>query len=225
MIKICVGGSKGKMGTRIIELAKEDAELELAAGFDAGDDAQGSIEKCDCLIDFTSPEATIANLDICIKNKKAVVIGTTGLSDADKAKVKAASSNIPVVFSPNMSVGVNVMFKIVQDAARLLGPEYSTQILEAHHVNKKDAPSGTAKELARIIKSANGSEDVPIESVREDEIVGEHTVTLESPYDIIELTHSAKTRDIFAKGALEAAKFAITKKSGLYTMNEVLGIS
>ncbi len=224
MIKICVSGSNGKMGSRIVELTKEDGELELIAEFDVGGDAESSIKKCDCLIDFTAPEATISNLDICEKNKKAIVIGTTGLSDMQKVRVKAVSCNIPVVFSPNMSVGVNVLFKIVQDAARLLGPEYNTQILEAHHVNKKDAPSGTAKELAKIIKSANGRADVPIESIREDEIVGEHTVTFESPFDIIELTHSAKSRDIFAKGALEAAKFAVTKKNGLYTMNEVLGI-
>ncbi|MFA6078359.1 MAG: 4-hydroxy-tetrahydrodipicolinate reductase [Candidatus Omnitrophota bacterium] len=225
MIKICVSGAKGKMGARIVDLAKEDGELELAAEFDIGDDAEGSIAKSDCLIDFTAPDATMVNLAICEKQKKAIVIGTTGLTDTEKARVKAASASIPVVFSPNMSVGVNVLFKIVQDAARLLGPEYSTQILEAHHINKKDAPSGTAKELARIIKDATGSHDVPIESIREDEIVGEHTVTFESPFDIIELTHSAKTRDIFAKGALEAAKFAVTKKNGLYTMNEVLGIS
>jgi 4-hydroxy-tetrahydrodipicolinate reductase len=155
-----------------------------------------------------------------------MVIGTTGLSDAEKEKVKEVSEKIPIVFSPNMSVAVNVLFKIIEKAAKALGEEYSASILEAHHLDKKDAPSGTAKELARIIKEAGGAAgaDVPIESVREDEIVGEHTVTFDSPSDTLEITHSAKTRDIFAKGALQAAKWVAKKESGLYTMADVLGL-
>ena len=196
----------------------------MAGQFDVGEDAGAPISVCDCLIEFTSPEATIAHLTICEKEKKAMVIGTTGLSDEEKARIKAASSSIPIVFSPNMSVGVNVLFKIVEEAARLLGPEYGISILEAHHVEKKDAPSGTAKELARIIEAKKTGLKVPIESIREDEIVGEHTITFESPVDLLELTHSAKTRDIFAKGALTAAKFAVKAKAGLYTMKDVLGI-
>lgn len=224
MIKICVSGSKGRMGSSIIRLAKDDADLEVSGQFDAGEDAEAPVASSDCLIDFTSPEATMANLAVCVKNKKPLVIGTTGLSDEQKAGIREASKSIPVVFSPNMSIGVNVLFKIVEDAAKLLGPEYSINILEAHHVNKKDAPSGTAKELAAIIEAKKSGVRVPIESVREDEIVGEHTITFESPVDTLEITHSAKTRDIFAEGALEAARFAVKAKPGLYGMRDVLSI-
>ena len=153
-----------------------------------------------------------------------MVIGTTGLSDSEQEKIKAASGKIPIVFSPNMSIGVNLLFKMASDAAKVSGPEYSVQIVEAHHVHKKDSPSGTAKEIARIIKDAKSDRDIPIESVREGETVGEHTVTFESNVDLIEITHSAKTRDIFVKGALQAAKSIVGKKSGLYTMKDVLGL-
>lgn len=224
MVKICVSGAKGKMGTRIAELAKEDPELELSGSFDLGDEPQAAIEGCDCLIEFTSPEATIKNLETCEKLAKAIVIGTTGLSASDLERVKEAAKKIPVVLSPNMSVGVNLLFKMISDAVKVLGQEYSIEIVEAHHEHKKDSPSGTAKEMARIVKDVKGDVDIPIESVREGEIVGEHTITFESDVDLIEITHSAKTRDIFARGALKAAKFIAGKSSGLYTMRSVLGI-
>ena len=222
MIKICVSGSKGKMGSRIIELI--DEEFEVSGAFDIGDKAEPMIETCDCLIEFTSPEATMEHLALCEKHKKAIVIGTTGLSDGDKEMIGKASKKISVVFSPNMSVGVNLLFKMVKDAAKLLGEEYKVNIIEAHHEHKKDAPSGTAKELARIVKESKGDTEVPVESIREGEIVGEHTITFESDVDVIELTHSAKTRDIFVKGALRAAKFIVGKPAGLYTMRNVLGL-
>ncbi len=224
MIKICVSGSKGKMGSRIIELTKDDSGLQVSGQFDIDDNPEALIEGCDCLIEFTTPEATIAHLGLCEKYKKAMVIGTTGLSDGEKDKVAKASKNIPIVFSPNMSIGVNLLFKIVGEAAKALGPEYQVSIVEAHHAQKKDAPSGTAKELASIVKEKKGHAEVPIESIREDEIVGEHTITFENDLDLIEITHSAKTRDIFAKGALTAAKFVTAKTNGLFSMKDVLGI-
>ncbi len=224
MIKICVSGSKGKMGSRIAELSKDDASLELSGSFDAGDEPQGPVEACDCLIEFTTPEATIKNLQLCEKLEKAIVIGTTGLSASEQEVVKEAAKSIPVLLSPNMSVGVNLLFKMIADAARVLGDGYDVSIVEAHHIHKKDAPSGTAKEMAHIIKEARKHIEVPIESVREDEIVGEHTITFDSPTDLIEITHSAKTRDIFAKGALKAAKFIVGKPAGLYTMKDVLAL-
>ncbi len=224
MIKICVSGSKGKMGSRIITLSKDDKDIEVSGEFDIDQDPQPPIEACDCLIEFTTPQATLEHLAACEKNKKAMVIGTTGFSDEERDKIKEASAKIPIVFSPNMSIGVNLLFKMVLDAAKILGTEYHVEIVEAHHVNKKDAPSGTAKELERIIKDAKGDIKIPIESVREDEIVGEHTVTFESDLDLIELTHSAKTRDIFARGALEAAKFIVKKPKGLFTMRDVLAL-
>ena len=225
MIKICISGSSGKMGSRIIELAKEDTDLHVCGSFDVVDEnPEQFVENTDCLIEFTTPQATMEHLELCEKHKKAMVIGTTGLSDAERAKIEAVSSKIPIVFSPNMSIGVNLLFKMVSDAAKVLGSEYSVEIVEAHHAQKKDAPSGTAKEIARIIKDIKGEMEIPIESVREGETVGEHTVTFESNVDLIEITHSAKTRDIFVKGALQAAKFIATKKSGLFTMKDVLGL-
>ena len=225
MIKICVSGSIGKMGLRILELAKEDPDFHVCESFDAiEENPEQFIEAAECLIEFTTPQATIEHLALCEKHKKAMVIGTTGLSDAEQEKINAASLKIPIVFSPNMSIGVNLLFKMAGDAAKVLGPEYGIQIVEAHHIHKKDSPSGTAKEIARIIKDAKGDVKIPIESVREGETVGEHTVTFESNVDLIEITHSAKTRDIFVKGALQATKFIIGKKNGLYTMKDVLGL-
>lgn len=225
MIKICVSGSKGKMGARIIDFAKDDADLQVSGEFDVVEEnPEAFIEDCECVIEFTTPQATMEHLALCEKQKKALVIGTTGLSDAEKAKIEEASAKIPIVISPNMSVGVNLLFKMVKDAAKVLGDEYNVEIVEAHHAEKKDSPSGTAKEIARLIKEEKGDIKIPIESVREGEIVGEHTVTFDSSVDTIEITHSAKTRDIFAKGALQAAKFIAGKKSGLYSMKDVLGL-
>jgi 4-hydroxy-tetrahydrodipicolinate reductase len=213
------------MGSRIIALAKEDKDVHLSGEFDIiEENPEAFIEGCDSLIEFTSPEATLEHLDICVKHKKAIVVGTTGLSGADIEKIKDASAGIPVILSPNMSVGVNLLFRMINEAAKSLGAGYEIQIVEAHHTEKKDAPSGTAKEMARIVKEHKKDIDVPIESIREGDIVGEHTITFESDVDVIEITHSAKTRDIFAKGALHAAKWLAGKKPGLYTMKDVLGL-
>ncbi|MCX5685964.1 MAG: 4-hydroxy-tetrahydrodipicolinate reductase, partial [Candidatus Omnitrophica bacterium] len=153
MIKICVSGSKGKMGSRIIELAKDDADLQICGEFDVVEEnPEQFIEGCDCLIEFTTPQATMEHLVLCEKHKKAIVIGTTGLSDDEKKKVEEASAKIPIVLSPNMSIGVNLLFKVVKDAAKVLGNEYNIEIVEAHHAQKKDQPSGTAKEIARLIR-------------------------------------------------------------------------
>ena len=224
MIKICVSGSEGKMGSRIIELAKEDPELEVAAGFDVNGNAELGITACECLIDFTTPAAAMEHLVLCEKLKKPIVIGTTGLSEEEKAKIKEASNHIPVVLSANMSTGVNLLFKLVGEASKVLGEDYEISIVEAHHAEKKDAPSGTAKEIAKIVKAVRGDIEIPIDSVREGEIVGEHTITFESDVDLLEITHSAKTRDIFANGALKAAKFIVGKKSGLFAMKDVLAL-
>ena len=222
MIKICVSGSRGKMGSRILALAKEDSALQVNGEFDIDADPEPFIKQCDCLIDFTAPKATMSHLSLCEKHKKAMVIGTTGLSDPEKDAIEKVSQKIPIIFSPNMSMGVNLVFGLVTEAAAMLGNEYLVSIKEAHHIHKKDAPSGTAKEIARLIKESRPDADIPIESIREDEIVGDHTVTFEGPFDRIQISHSAKTRDIFAKGALEAAKFISKKKKGLFAMPDVL---
>ena len=237
MIKLAISGCAGKMGTRIFNLASEDKDLRPVVGIEQAEtlgqclktdgfkvsDNPDDIKEADVLIEFTTPEATIEHLKYAFKHKKAMVVGTTGLSEGQIGRIKEASKKIPIVLSPNMSIGVNLLFKLVKEAAEKLSKDYSVKILEAHHIHKKDAPSGTAKKLAQIIKDASGREVSDIKAIREGEIVGDHKVTFESPVDSIELSHSARTRDIFAKGALVAAKFIVGKQPQLYDMQDVLG--
>jgi 4-hydroxy-tetrahydrodipicolinate reductase len=237
MIKVAVCGYAGKMGARIAGLASKESGMRVMLGLEAkGHPSVGSkfaygevsdrldgIKAVDVLIDFTVPEATISHLAAAVKYKKAMVIGTTGFTEEQLKKIKEAAKKIPIVLSPNMSIGVNLLFRLVKEAAGKLSNDYGVTMIEAHHIHKKDAPSGTAKKLAQIVKEASNREVSDIKSVREGEIVGDHKITFESPYDIIELSHSAKTRDIFAKGALAASKFIAGKKPGLYDMQDVLG--
>jgi 4-hydroxy-tetrahydrodipicolinate reductase len=226
MIKVAIAGSNGRMGKRIISLTEKDKDIEIAAKFDIGTKPEPEIAKCDVLIEFTTPQATVKHTIIAEKLKKGMVIGTTGLSDEDNKAIKNASANIPIVMAPNMSVGVNVLFKICQDAARILPKDYKVKMTETHHVHKKDAPSGTAKRLAELVskeRKVNAS-DIHIESKRIGEVIGDHKVVFGSDTDRIELTHSAKTRDTFAAGAIAAIKFLKGKKNGLFTMRDVLGI-
>ncbi|MCM8765347.1 MAG: 4-hydroxy-tetrahydrodipicolinate reductase [Candidatus Omnitrophica bacterium] len=234
MIKLGVSGACGKMGSRIIELAVKEKDFQLIIALEArghpkvGSLVQGikisdnpeEIKNIDCLIEFTNPLATLEHLNICVKYNKAMVIGTTGLNEEEKSKVKDAARYIPIVFSPNMSVGVNLLFRLVREEARTLC-DYEVKIVEAHHIHKKDAPSGTAKMLAEIIRKQTGKEITDIRAIREGEIVGDHRVIFDSPWDKIELFHSAKTRDIFAKGALVAARFVVKQKTGLFDMEMV----
>ncbi len=235
MIKIAISGSMGKMGTRIRTLAEGDDSLAVSVLLERkshdsiGESLNGikisediaQVKNSDVLIEFTSPESTIVNLKQCVKLNKPIVIGTTGLSVEQIEQIKECSKQVPVVFSPNMSVGVNLLFILLKEAATNL-KEYDVKITEAHHVHKKDAPSGTAKRLANIIESETKKKVDNIESIREGEIVGDHEIVFESDVDTIKLSHSAKTRDIFAQGALVAAKFLVGKKSGLYDMQDVL---
>jgi len=236
MIKLAISGCCGKMGTRIHRLASMDKSFSVSLlleqkqhasvgmsfeGIKVTDDIQ-EIQNCDCLIEFTSPQATLQHLEMCRKFSKAIVIGTTGLNDQQKGTIKKASADIPIVFSPNMSIGVNLLLKLVKDAAEIISKDYKINIVEAHHVHKKDAPSGTAKQLASIIKNVRKKDVNDIKSIREDEIVGDHEVCFESEKDVLKLSHSAKTRDIFAQGALFATKFIVNQKSGLFDMQDVL---
>jgi len=235
VIKLAVSGACGKMGSRIIALALKEPDFELVAALEAGTHSQigkliqgvkiskncDEIKNADCLIEFSNPAATLEHLSCALKYRKPIVIGTTGLNDEDKAKIKEAAGKIPIVFSPNMSIAVNLLFKLVKEASQRLSGDYKADIIEAHHVHKKDAPSGTAKRLADIIKAASAREVRAIKSIREGEIVGDHRVVFESAVDKIELYHSAKTRDIFAKGALAAARFIVKKGPGLYDMQDL----
>ena len=226
MIKVAIAGSNGRMGERIINLAEKDNGIDVAARFDIGVDPEPGIAKCDVLIEFTTPQATVEHTIIAERLKKGVVIGTTALTEEDNKVIKKASKNIPIVLSPNMSVGVNLLFKLCQDTARILPADYKIEMTEAHHVHKKDTPSGTAKKLAELISNERKKEtsDIPIKSIREGEIVGDHKVVFDAQTEKIELMHSAKTRDTFAAGAIAAVKFLQGKKPGLYTMRDVLGM-
>ena len=235
MIKLGVAGVCGKMGRRIFELASFDKDFELALalekkgtpaiGKDIGklkiSSTQDGLFLVDVLVDFTIPEATEVNLDFVAKYKKALVLGTTGLSDAQLSKVEEISRVVPVVFTPNMAIGVNVLFSILPEIAKRLGPDYSIEIVEAHHKTKKDAPSGTAKKLAEILKEAVKRE-IPTHSVRLGDIVGDHTIIFCGNSERIEIKHQAHSRDLFAIGALRAAKWIFGKPAGLYSMQDVL---
>ena len=235
MIKLGVAGVCGKMGRRIFELASFDKDFELALalekkgtpaiGKDIGklkiSSTQDGLFLVDVLVDFTVPEATEVNLDFVAKYKKALVLGTTGLSDAQLSKVEEISRVVPVVFTPNMAIGVNVLFSILPEIAKRLGPDYSIEIVEAHHKTKKDAPSGTAKKLAEILKEAVKRE-IPTHSVRLGDIVGDHTIIFCGNSERIEIKHQAHSRDLFALGALRAAKWIFGKPAGLYSMQDVL---
>ncbi|MFH1771333.1 MAG: 4-hydroxy-tetrahydrodipicolinate reductase [Candidatus Omnitrophota bacterium] len=236
MIKIAVIGARGRMGQRIIALAEQDSNLDVTAAIEnKGHPCIGKVynklnissdsailQNCDCVIDFSSPSSTLFYLKHALDYMKPLVIGTTGIDKQGIESINDASRTIPVVFSPNMSIGVNVIFELVKFAASIL-KGYKAAITEAHHVHKKDVPSGTAKKIAEIINSCGlsiGKDE--IKSIRENEIVGDHAILFEGDSDTVELRHSAKSRDIFAQGALAAAQWIISKPPGLYSMRDLL---
>ncbi|MDP3142529.1 MAG: 4-hydroxy-tetrahydrodipicolinate reductase [Candidatus Omnitrophota bacterium] len=236
MIRLAVSGCQGRMGSRILELAFNDLDFGVVCIMEDKShpavnskvrnlliaDNSDLIKEAEVLIEFTTPVATMAHLKDCLQYRKAMVIGTTGLNISQIDQIKEAGREIPVVFSPNMSIGVNIFFRLIQEAAKNLPVDYLVKIVESHHIHKKDAPSGTAKQLAKIIKEARGEEVKDVQSIREGEIVGDHRVFFDGQFDTIELRHSAKTRDIFAQGALVAAKWIANKKPGFYNMQDVL---
>lgn len=239
MNNLAIAGCKGRMGQRIVVLAITDGHFEVAALLEHPDclhadetmngvpiqTSISAIDGCDILIDFTQPAGTIENVRFCKKHGIKMVIGTTGFTAAQEQEISDAAEIVPIVFSANMSVGVNVLFRAVELLARSTPNSYTVQIQETHHAHKKDAPSGTAKTLSNLICAASGKEIGDIESIREGEIVGDHRVTFESDDDIIVIEHHAKTRDIFARGALIAAEFLQDKSKGLFTMRDVLNLN
>ena len=234
-IKLGVTGAFGKMGRRIIEIASGNKafEVQLALekkgtsciGKDIGpvkvSSNWDSIFLIDVLIDFTLPEASEVHLEYAAKYKKAVVLGTTGFNDAQLRKIEDVSRVVPVVFAPNMSVGVNVLFTLLPQLAQMLGPDYGIEIVEAHHKAKKDAPSGTAKKMAAVLGEVT-SRDIPTHAIRLGDIVGDHTIVFCGNGERIEVKHQAHSRDLFALGALRAAKWIVGKSAGLYSMQDVL---
>jgi 4-hydroxy-tetrahydrodipicolinate reductase len=232
MVKIGVNGALGRMGARILALAKDSKDLEIAGAFDAGGtklsaDALKSKGR-GVLIDFSSPEGTLAAADAASQAGWALVVGTTGLDAKQSEALKKAAQAVPVVVSSNMSIGVNVVLALLAMASKKLPPDFKVEMSEAHHVHKKDAPSGTALMLAKEIAAARPMDfaalSKSIHVIREGEIIGDHSVSFAGPEETIEIKHHAKSRDIFAQGALTAAKFAAEKKPGLYSMRDVLGL-
>jgi 4-hydroxy-tetrahydrodipicolinate reductase len=236
MIKVAISGICGRMGQRIMNLAKNYRDFEVIAGFESKEHPQidGDIggvkvssdpelvKACDCLIDFSLAGVILDYLPSLIEHKKPVVIGTTGFSDEDLAKIKKAAEDIPILLAPNMSIGVNVLFRLIKEAANML-KTYNVFVEEAHHIHKKDSPSGTAKKIVSLLNQAGFSiSNDKVEAIREGEIIGDHSVVFRSDVDEIEVSHSAKTRDIFAQGALFAAKKMVSKKPGFYSMEDLL---
>lgn len=238
MIKLAISGAQGRMGQRITHLAVQEKRFKIVSLLEypehpsigqkiegvnlSGDPA--TLKGAQALIEFTTPEATMKNLQECVKYGVGMVIGTTGLNKEQANQIKKASSKIPIVFSSNMSVGVNLVFKLIEVASSTTGGHYTINLSETHHVHKKDAPSGTAKSMATVAEEYSGQKVQNIKSIREGEVIGDHTITFESKEDIIQIFHHAKNRDIFAKGALVAAKFVAKKSKGLYNMQDVLGL-
>lgn len=265
MVRICVAGACGRMGRRILELAAQAEDLAIGGAFDlpaaAGTDlplaagtpraatvtlqqtAEDALRDSDAIIDFTAPDACVAHVQTAAELGKAVVVGTTGLSPEQNAVIHAAAQRVPVVYAPNMSVGVNLLFKLVSEAARILGPDYDIEVVEIHHNQKKDSPSGTAVRLVERAAESRGlrvpdqtrhgreglvgarpQDEIGVHAVRGGDVTGDHTVYFLGQGERVELTHRAHSRDTFAQGALRAARFTASAAPGLYDMQDVLGL-
>jgi len=223
-VRVALIGARGQMGQTIVDLAKNDPKIDIVAQCDIGDAINAAFKDCDVAIDFSNAGAIDEICRAAEQNRKALVIGTTGHSPEQRQLIEKSAKSLPIVFASNFSVGVNAMFALTRRAAEIFGPQFKPEIVETHHTKKKDAPSGTAKTLAEILRSELKI-DIPIESIREGNVVGEHTVTFVGPGERLELTHRADSREIFARGALRAAEWVVGKSPGLYSMQNVLEIS
>ncbi|WP_188859116.1 4-hydroxy-tetrahydrodipicolinate reductase [Marinobacterium nitratireducens] len=266
MIRVAVTGAAGRMGKTNIEALQLAEGVELSAaivepgssliGADAGElagvgrlgvalvaDLTSVLDDFDVLIDFTTPQATMENVALCAQHGKKIVIGTTGLTESQKSELKLRGRQIPIMFAPNMSVGVNVCFKVLDLIARTLGDDYDIEVIEAHHRHKVDSPSGTALRLGEVVADALGRDlkecavygregqigprtrkEIGFETIRAGDVVGDHTVLFATEGERIELTHKASSRMTFAKGAVRAARWLGEQEPGLYDMQDVLGL-
>src|SRR5260370_2698112 len=222
-VRVTVIGARGGMGQTIVDLAKKDAKIDSVAQCDLGDAIEAAIKDCDVAIDFSSAGAIDEICDAALQHGKALVIGTTGHSPDQRQLIEKSAKSLPIVFASNCSVGVNALFALTRRAAEILGSEFAPEIIETHHKMKKDAPSGTAKTLGDILKETLKTE-IPIESIREGDVVGEHTVTFTGPGESLELTHRAGTREIFARAAFRASQCIFGNPAGLYSIQDVLGL-
>ncbi len=222
-VRVLLIGAAGRMGQTVLNLAQNDSEIEIAEQCDLGDSIEPAMKNCDVAIDFSQANSIDEICRAALKYGKPLVVGTTGHSEHQRKTIETTAHSVPIVLASNFSVGVNVLFWLTQKAAELLGSDFNPEIVETHHKMKKDAPSGTAKMLAEILKAVRSSE-IPIQSIREGDVVGEHTIIFRGPGERLELTHRAANRGIFAAGALRAAKWIINKPPGLYSMQDVLGL-
>ena len=224
-VHVLLIGAAGRMGKTVLELSGNGPEMKIAAQCDLGDAIDAPMKDCDVAIDFSHANAIDEICRAALHHGKSLVIGTTGHSQEQRTIIEEAAHSVPVVFASNFSVGVNVLFWLTRKAAELLGADFRREIIETHHKMKKDAPSGTAKTLGEILKTADKTQhETLIRSIREGEVVGEHTVLFSGPGEQLRLTHSAANREIFARGALRAAKWITQKPPGLYSMQDVLGL-
>jgi 4-hydroxy-tetrahydrodipicolinate reductase len=267
MADVVVAGAAGRMGSRLVALLQGESGLRLvgaleapghaALGRDAGEvagvgrlevpitvDAEAALGRDRILIEFSVPEASLAHARLLERHGGRGVIGTTGFTPAQREELAAIGRRIAILVAPNMSVGVNVAFRILADMARMLGDDYDVEIVETHHRFKKDAPSGTALRMAEVVAQALGRDlaqaavydrhdkliertrkEIGIAALRSGDVVGEHTVSFGALGERLELTHRAQSRDNFARGALRAARFVATARPGLYSMQDVLGLA
>ena len=267
MLNIAVAGAGGRMGRTIIEACQQTDTCQVTAaierpesslvGSDAGELAgigkinvsiaaslADVVNDFDVLIDFTSIESTLNNLQFCKDNNKKIIIGTTGFSDQQKQTIQSTANDIAIVFAPNMSVGVNLCLKLLQTAAQVLGDSVDIEVVEAHHRHKVDAPSGTALRMGEVVAEALGRDlndcavygregqtgerertTIGFETIRAGDIVGEHTVMFADIGERVEITHKASSRMTFAKGAVRAALWLKDKDKGLFDMQDVLGLN
>lgn len=243
MTKIAINGSNGRMGQALIEAVKLNPNVSQGSILNRGDDIKRVLKDFDVLIDFTRPEATLNALSICQSAGKAMVIGTTGFSDDALKVIDEASSDIPIVFAPNMSVGVNLTLNLLETTTKVIGADSNIEILEAHHRHKVDAPSGTALKMGEVIANAlgrdlsecavygrKGTEEprdrqtIGFSSIRGGDVVGEHTVTFFMEGERVEITHKASSRMTYANGAVKACQWLTNQENGLYSMQDVLDL-
>lgn len=264
-VNVAVAGASGRMGRMLAEAALGDEGVALTGAFDRpgeafigrdageligvqsgvliGDDARAAIGAADCVIDFTRPEGTLAHLALARELGRAIVIGTTGFSPEQKAEIAAAAEHIPIVFAPNMAVGVNAVFKLLEVAARILSDGYDVEVIEAHHRFKVDAPSGTALRMGEVVARELGrdlgecaifgregvtgeraAQTIGFSTIRGGDVVGDHTVLFAGIGERIEITHKSGSRMPYATGAMRAARFLQGKPRGLFDMQDVLGL-
>jgi len=243
LTRVVINGSKGRMGQALIAGASRMPEVQVTGTVDMGDSLESCLARCDVVIDFTLHDATLPTARLCAKHGKAIVIGTTGHGERDKAGIEECSRSVPMVWASNFSTGVNTLFWLTRKAAEILGPSYDLEVIEMHHRLKKDAPSGTASTLAEILAEvrrlqvnevlrhgrqglvgARTDEEIGMHSLRGGDVVGDHTVVFATNGERLELTHKASSRETFAGGALRAAVWVRNRPPGLYNMQDVLGL-